>query len=130
MRKQKNPLVKPFVKWAGGKRQLLSEIKSNLPKVPIKHFYEPFVGGGAVFLAMQYPHTTINDFNTELANTYEVVRDQVDELIMLLKQFKASDSSDFYYKIRGWDRDSTINTKSKLEKAARFIYLNKTEKYR
>lgn len=57
----KNPLVKPFVKWAGGKRQLLPEIKRYLPS-KIKDYYEPFVGGGAVFLDIQCPHPVINDY--------------------------------------------------------------------
>lgn len=121
----KNPLVKPFVKWAGGKRQLLPEIKRYLPS-KIKDYYEPFVGGGAVFLNMQCPHPVINDFNDELINTYLVVRDDVDSLIHLLKKHELNNSSDYYYQMRAWDRTGELQKRSNTERAARFIYLNKT----
>lgn len=121
----KNPLVKPFVKWAGGKRQLLPEIKRYLPS-KIKEYYEPFVGGGAVFLNIQCSHPIINDFNDELINTYLVVRDDVDSLIQLLKKHELNNSSDYYYKMRAWDRTGELQKRSNIERAARFIYLNKT----
>lgn len=121
----KNPLVKPFVKWAGGKRQLLPEIKRYLPS-KIKDYYEPFVGGGAVFWDIQCPHPVINDFNDELINTYLVVRDDVDSLIHLLKKHELNNSSDYYYQMRAWDRTGELQKRSNTERAARFIYLNKT----
>ena len=121
----KNPLIKPFVKWAGGKRQLLPEIKRNLPS-KIKNYYEPFVGGGAVFLDMQCSHPIINDFNNELINTYIVVRDDVDSLIHLLKIHEINNNRDYYYQMRAWDRSNEIKKRSATERAARFIYLNKT----
>ncbi|MBU7455859.1 DNA adenine methylase [Leuconostoc fallax] len=122
---KKNPLVKPFVKWAGGKRQLLPEIKNYIPN-NIKNYYEPFAGGGAVFLSMQFNHTIINDFNSELINTYIAVRDNVDILVNLLKYHESNNSSEYYYEMRAWDRNGLINQKTKVERAARFIYLNKT----
>lgn len=125
MTTRKNPLVKPFVKWAGGKRQLLPEINQYLPKT-IKRYFEPFVGGGAVFLNMQFPNTTINDFNGELTNAYAVVKDNVDELITILMQHQNSNSSEYYYQVRSWDRDGQLSQKTNIERAARFIYLNKT----
>ncbi|EOW1985973.1 DNA adenine methylase, partial [Enterococcus faecium] len=73
----KNPLVKPFVKWAGGKRQLMSEIIKYKPKT-YKKFVEPFVGGGSVFMELQNNKTVINDFNSELINTYIAIRDNLD----------------------------------------------------
>lgn len=82
-----NNLVQPFVKWAGGKKQLLPEIKKNLPPV-INHYYEPFVGGGAVFLNLQLPNVIINDYNSELINSYRVIKNNVDELITILQDFK------------------------------------------
>lgn len=121
----KSPLVKPFVKWAGGKRQLLPEIKKYIPK-KINKYYEPFAGGGAVFLSMQFSKTTINDFNSELTNTYIVVKENVDELIEKLKVHQANNTSEYYYEIRSWDRSDEIKAKSDIERAARFIYLNKT----
>ena len=80
----KNPLVKPFVKWVGGKKQLIEVINLYRPKT-FGRYYEPFVGGGSVFMNLQYSKTTINDYNTELINVYEVVRDSVDELLSVLK---------------------------------------------
>lgn len=120
-----NPLVKPFVKWAGGKRQLLPEIRRYKPQ-NIKTYYEPFVGGGAVFLNMQFKHATINDFNSELINTYTVIKNNVDSLVKLLKKHKDNNSKEYYYKIRAWDRNGLLETKTSIERAARFIYLNKT----
>lgn len=122
---KKNVLVKPFVKWAGGKKQLLPEIKKNLP-AKINNYYEPFVGGGAVFLDLQLNKVIINDYNEELINSYKVIKNNVNELIDLLKKHKKNNCREYYYKIRAWDRNGEINTKSATERAARFIYLNKT----
>ena len=72
----KNQLVKPFVKWAGGKRQLMPEIIKYKPK-SYKKFVEPFVGGGSVFMELRNNMTVINDFNSELINTYIVIRDNL-----------------------------------------------------
>lgn len=126
MNKQtKNPLVKPFVKWAGGKRQLMSEIMKHKPKT-YKKFVEPFVGGGSVFMELQNNKTVINDFNSELINTYIVVRDNVDELIEELEKHKENDSKEYFYTLRQWDRNGILEEKSHVERASRFIYLNKT----
>lgn len=124
---RKNKLVKPFLKWAGGKRQLLPEIEQHMPTLSSNsQYFEPFVGGGAVFLNLQRPHTVINDFNSELINTYKVVRDHLSELIQQLQIHEQNNSSDYYYQIRDWDRTSLISSKSNIERAGRFIYLNKT----
>lgn len=125
MKNSQKELVKPFVKWAGGKRKLLPEIKHYLPS-KIENYYEPFVGGGAVFLNLQLPHPVINDFNDELINTYLAVRDDVDSLIHLLKEHEFNNCSDYYYQIRAWDRTGELQKRSSTERAARFIYLNKT----
>lgn len=122
---RKNPLVKPFLKWAGGKRQLLPDILKNIPQ-KYNNYYEPFVGGGALFFDLQHKNATINDFNQELTNTYSVVKDDVESLIELLTIHKNNNTSDYYYSIRAWDRDGEILKKSPTERAARFIYLNKT----
>lgn len=121
----KNPLVKPFVKWAGGKRQLMSEIVKYKPKT-YKKFIEPFVGGGSVFMELQHNKTVINDFNSELINTYIVVRDNLEELIQELEKHKENDSKEYFYSLREWDRNGLLEKKSNVERAARFIYLNKT----
>ncbi|EOI6436680.1 DNA adenine methylase [Enterococcus faecalis] len=121
----KNPLVKPFVKWAGGKRQLMSEIVKYKPKT-YKKFVEPFVGGGSVFMELQNNKTVINDFNSELINTYIAIRDNLDELIQELEKHKENDSKEYFYTLREWDRNGILEEKSNVERASRFIYLNKT----
>ncbi|MEE3719681.1 DNA adenine methylase [Tumidithrix elongata RA019] len=125
-----NPLVRPFLKWAGGKRQLvpviIPEIQKHLPKGS-NRYYEPFIGAGAILLTLQPKKAVINDTNAELINCYQVIRDAVEDLIDLLEDHKARNSEDYYYEIREKDRETEyIHTISKEERAARIIYLNKT----
>jgi DNA adenine methylase len=124
---QKNPLVKPFLKWAGGKRQLLPEIKKYLPKnIGKTTYFEPFLGGGALLFELQPKTAIVNDSNSELINCYQVIQDDVEELIELLKIHKARNSKEYYDDLRGIDRSKEYKKFSKAEKAARIIYLNKT----
>lgn len=113
----------PFLKWAGGKRQLLSEIKKHIPD-NINTYYEPFVGAGAVFLDLQPQTAVINDINSELINCYKVIRDNPEKLILELSKFVNSEEE--FYKIRNWDKEKNYEKRSDIEKAARTIYLNKT----
>lgn len=117
--------MKPIVKWAGGKQQLLTQLA---PYIPYGYLYvEPFVGSGAVWLHAHPHDAIINDSNKELINVYKVVRDFPDELIALLEQHEAANSSNHFSEVRAWDRDSaTFSKLSNVEHAARFIYLNKT----
>jgi DNA adenine methylase len=124
-RSLRNPLVKPFVKWAGGKRQLMPEILKYKPK-SYKKYIEPFVGGGSVFLQLQNSKTIINDFNSELINAYTTIRDNVDELILELENHRDNNSKEYFYELREWDRNGILETKNNIERASRFIYLNKT----
>lgn len=120
----KNKLVTPIVKWVGGKRQLLDELNPLMPK-RFTTYCEPFVGGGALFFSNQPKRAIINDLNGDLILTYEVVRDNVDELIDCLKFYE--NTADYFYKIRDLDRNRAIfDQLSKTEKAARLLYLNKT----
>jgi DNA adenine methylase len=123
-----NPLVKPFLKWAGGKRQLLSEIKKYIPRdINSYTYYEPFIGAGAVFFDLQPGKAVINDFNTQLILTYSVIKENVEELILLLRNHKTMNDKEYYYEIRNLDRDSARFSKlTDIEKAARLIFLNKT----
>jgi DNA adenine methylase len=123
-----NPLVRPFLKWAGGKRQLLPEIVKYVPKRISKHtYYEPFIGGGALLFELQPPKAVINDSNTELINCYKVIRDSLDELIEELSKDKYTNSERSYYGMRDLDRSrKEYANLSEVEKAARIIYLNKT----
>ncbi|WP_293770463.1 DNA adenine methylase [uncultured Corynebacterium sp.] len=116
--------VKPLLKWVGGKRQLLPEIKDALPAAGFKRYFEPFVGGGAVLFELTPQHASVNDLNTELITVYEEVRDHVDELIALLATYP--NEADFFYEMRGLDREPGFAKLTRVERAARTIYLNKT----
>jgi DNA adenine methylase len=127
-RRQINPLVRPFLKWAGGKRQLLPEIIKYCPKLTSKHtYYEPFIGGGALLFELQPQKAVINDSNKELINCYQVVKESLDGLIDELKKGQYSNTEKSYYNLRDLDRSTKkYATLSEVEKAARIIYLNKT----
>ncbi|RYQ02694.1 Type II restriction/modification system, methyltransferase [Bifidobacterium pseudolongum subsp. globosum] len=120
----KNPVLKPILKWVGGKRQLLDDILPLIP--PCSTYVEPFVGGGAVLLALQPKKAIINDYNSELINVYWCVRDQLEELLELLKRHQELNSADHFYEVRALDRESHFNDLPAVERAARVIYLNKT----
>ncbi len=121
----KNRLIVPFLKWVGGKRQLIPEIKKLLPEgIRNRLYIEPFVGAGALFFELQPKHAIINDFNIELINVYEVIRDHPEELITALKEHK--NTSEYFYNIRAIDRQPLFNHMTVIEKASRTIYLNKT----
>ncbi len=113
----------PFVKWAGGKRQLLSQFSTYLPK-KFKKYIEPFVGGGALFFYLIPERAILIDDNWELINSYRVIQKKVDELITLLENHK--NESEYYYKIRNVDRIFEEFKKwSDVERASRTIYLNR-----
>lgn len=119
-----NKLASPILKWVGGKRQLLPKIREYLPK-KITTYYEPFVGGGAVLLDIQPQKAIVNDVNSELINLYQVVKDDVEALIKDLAKHK--NESDYFYKVRAWDRNPEIyKNLSNVERASRIHYLNKT----
>ena len=127
MTAKKNPLVKPFLKWAGGKRQLLPEILKYLPKNIGKNtYFEPFLGGGALLFELQPKKAIVNDSNGELINCYRVIQNQVEELIEILKDHKARNSKEYYDDLREMDRLKEYSKFSDIQKAARIIYLNKT----
>ena len=110
---------RPFLKWAGGKSRLIQQYIPYFPK-SYKNYYEPFLGGGAVFFYLQPTAAILTDINAELINTYCCVRDHVEELISILKEHKTRHDKDYYYSIRNHSGGTDI------EKAARLIYLNKT----
>lgn len=117
---------RPFVKWAGGKGQLLERLERHFPK-DFGTYYEPFLGGGAVFfyLVNNYPKfdAVLSDTNAELITTYQVIKEQVDDLIKLLKNHRANyriAPEEYYYSVRASEPQIDV------EKAARLIFLNKT----
>ena len=118
----------PFMKWAGGKRQLISQMKTYLPK-RFNNYIEPFVGGGALFFYLYRKNLIRNnayliDNNAELINAYRVVRDELDDLIDKLKEHRNEKS--YYYKIRALDREpDAYNQLSNVFKASRIMYMNR-----
>ena len=117
-----HPKITPFVKWAGGKRQLLDDLAKFFPK-KYERYVEPFVGGGIMYLALQPQRAILGDTNEELMNCYMVVKEHLDELIEALLQYQQHVSDkDYYYSVRGQDPRSLTS----VARAARFMYLNKT----
>jgi DNA adenine methylase len=109
---------RPFLKWAGGKRQLLDELRRHVPPT-YGRYLEPFVGGGSLFFALRPREALLADVNQRLIRTYKGVRDDVDEVIRLLRDYPYE--TRFFYRMREID----IDARSDAEVAAWFIYLNK-----
>lgn len=113
----------PIVKWVGGKRQLMFELLKDMPK-SYNRYFEPFIGGGALFFELQPEQAYISDMNEELINLYSVVRDNVYELIDDLSKHEVS--KEYFLEIRNIDRTEKYAEFSNVERASRFIYLNRT----
>ena len=117
-------IPRPFMKWAGGKRQLLSQFDPFIPS-KFNKYIEPFVGGGAMFFYLLPERAVLMDINPELINIYKVIQQNVDALIASLKQHK--NEEEYYYKIRNIDLDKEIFAKwTDVQKASRNIYMNHT----
>ncbi|HLQ34080.1 MAG TPA: DNA adenine methylase [Chloroflexota bacterium] len=110
----------PFVKWAGGKGQLLSQLEPFFPPPgSYRRYFEPFLGGGAVFFHLQPPRAVLSDLNDELINAYEVIRDNLDELLDSMRKHK--DDTQYFY----WVRALAPDQLNPVRRASRFIFLNK-----
>lgn len=113
--------MEPFLKWAGGKRWLLSKANDLIPDIDnINTYIEPFLGGGSMFFHIEPNMAIVSDINEDLINAYRVMRDNWNDLYSILKVYNKNHSQDFYYKIR------SSKPRLPLQKAARFIYLNRT----
>ena len=117
---------KPFVKWAGGKRQLIPILNENLPK-SFGTYYEPFIGGGALLFHILTERNaqkcSISDLNSDLVLTYTTIRDKIDGLISSLKNHEKNyqkDSKTYYYSVR------ESNPRSEIEKTSRLLFMNRT----
>lgn len=120
-----NKLVAPFLKWVGGKRQLMPSIVEHLPEnIKDYKYIEPFIGGGAVLFNLQPKNAIINDYNEELINVYQVIKNNLDELITDLKKHK--NEADYFYSIRSLDRNGEFKKLTAVQRASRVIFLNKT----
>jgi len=121
----RNQLISPFVKWVGGKRQIMNSIMQFTPRNIRNYTYvEPFVGGGAVLFHLQPKNSIINDYNSELINVYSVIKENLSELITDLKKHK--NEPDYFYDIRKLDREKDFHQLDNVQRASRLIYLNKT----
>jgi DNA adenine methylase len=110
----------PFLKWVGGKRGIINELTSRLPET-YSDYYEPFVGGGALFFNQNPKKAFLSDANLDLIITYSVVQKDIDKLIEALKKHQRLHCDEYYYRVR--DRH---NLEDPIDVAARMIYLNKT----
>ena len=120
-----NKLVAPFLKWVGGKRQLMPSIVELLSKnIKELNYVEPFIGGGAVLFHLQPKNAIINDFNEELINVYTVIKNNLNDLIVDLK--KHDNNPDYFYQIRSLDRTEEFKNLTPVQRASRVIFLNKT----
>lgn len=124
----KDASVRPFVKWAGGKTQLLKVITELIP-TKFNRYFEPFVGGGALLFKLQPKDFTINDMNAELICAYKCFTSENNykSLMRLLQEHETKHSEEYYYKIREMDRNPNYDKQPIYVKAARMIYLNKSD---
>jgi len=109
----------PFVKWVGGKRKLVPTIARLAPR-HFRRYAEPFLGGGAMALALGIEGMLLNDANSELMNTYQVIQGQLVALTARLSEMKKHHSEEYYYEVRAQRPEDPV------EQAARFVFLNKT----
>lgn len=121
-------IAKPFVKWAGGKTSLVGRLKSILPP-KFETYFEPFVGGGALFFALaadgRFQRAVLNDFNTELMDAFKAIRDFPDAVVKALVKLKDEYTAD-PREVYSRERNCNPNDLSPLERAVRFLFLNKT----
>lgn len=123
----KNSSVAPFVKWAGGKRQLLKQIRERMPQKYNK-YYEPFVGGGAVVFDLLPERAIINDINKALINTYQQICNESEAFIDVVNRLDREmweDGKEYYYALRERYNDKLIQGEFDIELAALFVFINK-----
>jgi DNA adenine methylase len=116
--------LQPVLKWVGGKRQIIQQILEHMPD-EYGRYFEPFLGGGSVFLSISPKNAVINDYNTELMNLYKIIKNNPYGLVKILGTFKNNKSE--FYRIRNLDRENNfLRANNDTFRAARTIFLNKT----
>ena len=123
----KNATVSPFVKWAGGKRQLLAQIRERMPR-EYNRYYEPFIGGGAVVFDLLPENALINDINEALINAYVQIRENVDSFLDKINRIDSAigeDGKAYYYSMRNLYNMKLEKMEYDIELAALFVFLNK-----
>lgn len=116
--------MKPILKWAGGKTQLLHEIRERMPET-YNRYYEPFFGGGAVYFNLMPENAVVNDKNRQLINCYIQVRDNLQQLLVELDNHTINHNEEYYYKIREMYNSRMKNSELTYEDAGMMLYLNK-----
>ncbi len=119
--------IAPFVKWAGGKRQLLGRISERMPQ-GFNNYYEPFIGGGAVLFELQPDNAVINDINPSLINAYRIIANYPEEFIMKVQKLDAKigdNGKEYYYSLREHYNDKLMKEEFDIELAALFVFINK-----
>lgn len=122
-----NSNIEPFVKWAGGKRQLLSQIKERMPE-KYNNYYEPFIGGGAVIFELLPANALINDINKALINAYKQIRNVPGAFLEAVNRFDEEmwdDGKEYYYALRERYNDKLMKAEYDVELAALFVFINK-----
>ena len=122
-----NSSIAPFVKWAGGKRQLLTQIKEKMPE-KYNNYFEPFVGGGAVTFALLPENALINDINKALINAYRQICNAPEVFLKAIKKLDNEiweDGKEYYYFLREHYNDKLMKTEFDVELAALFVFINK-----
>lgn len=119
--------IKPIIKWAGGKTQLLKELIPMLPK-NYNTYYEPFIGGGSLFFALQPEKAVINDYNIQLINLYKQCRDNLEDLIKQLDELTKQhiNTTEYFNSVRSRFNVCLKNKELSIESASLLIYLNKS----
>ena len=120
------PKVKPFLRWVGGKQRLIKKLQQCIPPYLDETeytYYEPFLGAGSMVLALQPPHAVVGDINTELVNTYQVLQ-SIEDISLLEQELQSyANEESYYYHVRD---EMDLDSLTDMERAARFIYLNRT----
>ncbi len=122
-----NSNIAPFIKWAGGKRQLLAQIRERMPE-SFNNYYEPFVGGGAVIFDLLPTSAVINDINKALVNAYRQICNATDEFLKKLNELDETmweDGKEYYYSLREHYNDKLMKEEFDVELAALFVFINK-----
>lgn len=122
--KKENINVKPFIRWAGGKQNLIDEIYSILNFTDVGRYFEPFLGGASFFLKGNFNQSFLSDLNPNLINCYEQIKKNPESIYNRLKEFKIPVIESKYYKVR--EEFNKHNGEQTLEQAIRFIFLNRT----
>ena len=122
-----NPSIAPFVKWAGGKRQLIPQIRERMPE-QFNYYYEPFVGGGAVIFELLPENAVINDINRALINAYQMICNYPQDFLQEINRLDAEmweDGKEYYYSLREHYNDKLMRDEFDVELAALFVFINK-----